>query len=78
MHRSKEGVLFDHLAGAGVCAGSFGQPSFAEPLGQQLRVRSPAPGDPRGYCKARIDLKQTRHRLRTHGEARWIGRIPDR
>jgi hypothetical protein len=38
MHRSKEGALFDHLVGAGVRAGSFGQPRFPKALNVQLRV----------------------------------------
>jgi hypothetical protein len=38
MHCSKEGVLFDHLVGVSVCAGSFGQTRFPKTLNQQLRV----------------------------------------
>jgi hypothetical protein len=43
--------------------GLFGQPRFPKALNRQLRVRLPASGDPRGYCKVGIDLKQTRRRL---------------
>ncbi len=61
MHRCKLRV-FDNLVGMGA-RGLLGQACFAETLGQQLRVGLPAPGDPRRYCKAGIDLKQTRRRL---------------
>ena len=51
---------FDHLIAVGEL---LGQPRFPKTLDGQLRVWLPAPGDPRGYCKGGIDLKQTRGRL---------------
>src|ERR1700756_5349978 len=49
--------------GASLRAGSFGQSRFPKALNQQLRSCLPASGDPRGYGKGGIDLKQTRRRL---------------
>ena len=61
MHRSNCALSNQLLSRAH--AASFGQPRFAKALNHQRRVRLPAAGDPRRYCKGGIDLKQLRRRL---------------